>query len=332
MLEIPKNPWEEHDIGFKVSEELREETFLYRVWFEYLRLSPTFWLAHKAKNGVLTQEERLKLPEDFDVVMETYKYFYDIYRYPFWGWWFEDGRDLFGKTGLSSKTGSKVTKIAKIPSGRAYQSGGHDFREYLRNREPAAMKREESIFSVPLDLPQKKVIKQFTQLIAAEYSRHNEIAVSKSVSERPIYKFYPQKYRLDSLEKGLRVMWVMAEDPNLILWKVGHKARISYIHKNPDENSDSYHETVTTLKNLTSRYERKAINVMENAARGRFPCYESIATPSIDYKAMGERLRDRHAIDKIQNENFRNTPIDDITSPMYQIIHRKLLIEDPSED
>jgi hypothetical protein len=331
MIEIPNNPWEEHDIGLKVSEELREETLIFRLWFEYLRLSPTFWLAHKDKIGKLTKEERQQLPEDFDAVLETYKYFYDIYRFPFWGWWFEDGRDIFGKTGLSSKTGSMVTKIAKIQSGRAFINSQSELSQYLTNRESAAMKREESIYAVPLDLPQKKVIKQFTQLINAEYSRHNEIEVSERDSERPIYKLYPQKFRLDALEKGLRVMWVMAEDPSLILWKVGHKARISNTHRNPDKNSDSYHETVTTLKNLTSRYERKAINVMENAARGRFPCYEAIATPTIDYKAMRERLSDRHAIDKKEYESFSNTPKDEL-SAMYQTIHNKLLIEDLSED
>jgi hypothetical protein len=329
MIEIRNNPWEEHELGFNINESLYNETKLHRLWFEYLRLSPTFWLAHKNKKGTLSKEEHQQLPDDFDKVIETYEHFGEIYRYPFWGWWFEDGRDFFGKTGLGSKTKPQVTQIGKIQTGPAFRASQSEFSDYLNSRDPAAMRREELIYAVPLDLAQKDIIKQFTKQIATEFSKPNEPALKTDAKQRPIYKPYPQKFRYDILEKGLRLLWIMAKDPSLLLWEVGQIVNISPKHSKlviPKKYDDYiYGNIVESLKTSTSRAERKAINVMENAARGRFPCYEKINTPKIDYKSMGERLNKRHAIDKKQNEHFKDTPKDEIGLQMYQIIYNELL-------
>jgi hypothetical protein len=72
---------------------------LYWLVFVLLRISPSYELARKAAKGLLTSEEKDRLPRDFRKVTETYKLVGDVQRVRFRMWWAARGLRLFGSPG-----------------------------------------------------------------------------------------------------------------------------------------------------------------------------------------------------------------------------------------
>ena len=94
--------------------------------------------------------------------------------------------------------------------------------------------------------------------------------------------------QLEKLNIGLRVLWTRALNPDLPLWKVGLKANIrkekdgdGYKGIDPDllKKTDKYKDQINNLETMTSRKLREALIIMENAARGRFPCNDPKLIP-----------------------------------------------------
>jgi hypothetical protein len=71
-----------------------------------------------------------------------------------------------------------------------------------------------------------------------------------------------------------------AREPKAPLWKIGVKAGVSAKYANFDINIETVPshliETVQIIENITSRTLRNALNIMDNAARGKFPCKDKI--------------------------------------------------------
>ena len=89
-----------------------EHNRMYRLWFQMLRLSPSYELARRfrAENGNLSTQDQARLPEDFDLVLAVYDDFGDLNRSHFSDWWLDCGLQLFGSKGKAPK----VSPIAKI--------------------------------------------------------------------------------------------------------------------------------------------------------------------------------------------------------------------------
>lgn len=63
--------------------------------FNYLKISPSYWLAHR----VIELGERIpanELPNDFEQVIETYKKLGNVYQKEFYEWWLEGAYKAFG--------------------------------------------------------------------------------------------------------------------------------------------------------------------------------------------------------------------------------------------
>jgi hypothetical protein len=57
------------------------------LMLEYLRISPSYELARKAKMDKLTASEMKRLPKDFDLVLKTYDEYGDVSTIKFADWW-----------------------------------------------------------------------------------------------------------------------------------------------------------------------------------------------------------------------------------------------------
>ncbi len=70
--------------------------YKHEYMFNYLRLSPSYWLAHRITSlgEVIPKEE---LPKDFEKVLNTYKKLGNVYQKEFYEWWLSGGKNAFAK-------------------------------------------------------------------------------------------------------------------------------------------------------------------------------------------------------------------------------------------
>ena len=271
--------WEMENLEFKKGSFHYEVSKPYRLWYEYLRLSPTYLLAHKERTtkGGLTEDQLKTLPSDFDEVRKTYNAFGNVYNKPFRSWWVWHGAKLFGLP--SSKLEAK--RLAFIPSDREIDKEAclNDIKAYISRTNPSYM-----LMSVPLTGNRSEILK----------------AVSKQLDDaflcplQASYSLSGERFHHDALSIGLRLLWMKAREPDLTVWRLGIKAKVSSDPKYRNLDIDrtkldaTMREVPPVLSTLTSRTLRQAKLVMENAARGKFPCKDEVALPTIDYQNISE--------------------------------------------
>ena len=317
-------PWEKIDNEQKlqINSSLYEKAKIYRLWFEYLRLSPSFLYAHKLENNLLTKEEKEKPPVELELVLKTYNDFKEIYRRPFWAWFFDDGSDYFGITNFYKSSEPNIKKVATIKRNTNETNGLYlsKVKTYLESRDLNAKLYSELLVSIPIDLEMNTndILKELRLLI--EHAKSSELRPRKIR-----YELHPCKFRYSSLEMGLKVLWTFAENPSLKLHEVGKLVDISDTYRDIDipekYDSDEQRQQMNSLRGMTKRAEIKAFYVMENAARGRFPSYDKIDLPVIDYKEIGDNRSKLHQSDKKWFSQFeQSTPV----HPLDAIIHKEL--------
>lgn len=289
MIKNEAEFWEIEGYEFKPSSKYYKNSKPYRLWIEYLRLSPTYWLAHKHCSGYkrgLNKEERQSLPKDFDQVIQTYKSIGDIYKNPFRFWWTrENGANVFG----FQVDHPEISNLAFI--GKGHQTNKvyckQQIDSYINNREAFTDPFDYLLLAVPLSRSRLETIKDFTQIIS-----HHEFEQKKIDSQH--FKLSGERFRYDALKIGLRLLWIKCHEPKLTNWRLGVKAGISKKYGHLDISitklNDEMRECTPIIESITSRALQKSLYVMENAARGQFPCKTKVDLPLLDYSYMSKRI------------------------------------------
>ena len=288
--------WEFKDLEFKKGCLHYETSQPYRLWYEYLRLSPIYLLAHKLHiNKSLTDKEKDMLPDDFDEVLKTYDAFGNVYKYPFRIWWTYYGATLFG-----------MPKSKPTATPLAYVATGHE-------TDVDACTRALNKYLKPNDAeknPIKNSIQPSYMLIAVPLAGHTREDVLQAVSntfdesylnEPAAYKLHCERFHIEKLTKGLRLLYTKIENPKMALWRLGAKAKISKIYEDFEgDETVNYNNSERTekLAILTSAMYRSSVSIMENAARGKFPCKDEI-------KVKFEYLYMKQLINRRRESNLR---------------------------
>ena len=289
--------WKNEAIDFLKGTFHYEKSLPYRLWYEYLRLSPTYFLAHKYRTsfeGGLTEKEKEMLPDDFDEVLKTYDAFGDIYEYPFRMWWATWMRK-------SHLFGEPSAKLVAIPI--AYVPENHETNreackieldKYLDFTHPFIGRPSYMLIAVPLNGKRADILKAVSEKIDDDYLQ----------SLKATYKLHGERFQHDTLTTGLRLLYYKARDPELALWRLGVRAHVSERYADLDTLVTKIPhymiEETQVLENITSRMLNNTINVMENAARGKFPCKDKIAKPEINYHYMWQCILSRKKANKKQ--------------------------------
>lgn len=291
-------PWEIPDAEFKADNFHYQFSKPYRLWFEYLRLSPSYWLAHKhytAYKGGLSDVEKQNLPQDFDEVLKTYHHFGNVYQPLFRTWWINRGVHLFGAPSKPVSV-QPLIKVLK-PDLQTEQKCIKSVSRYLSQQSEFDGQHGFLMLAIPLTGKRSDLVKQTCQLILEEdiqpITRQNSILDSTDIT----YSLYGERFRYEAAHIGLRLLWTRAKERDLDPWQIGALARISMTHKFKDifaPARDEYekHNRIV-LGTLTNRKLKTSIWVMENAARGKFSCHDAIDIPTMDYQYLWQNIRRR---------------------------------------
>ena len=257
------------------------------LMFEYLRLSPSYELARKARTGKLTATQKRMLPDDFDLVLKTYDEYGDVSKISFANWWASTGINLYGSEYIKPQ----VRQIANIEKNEEYEPG---FAKALEHYFKSFRKHEGSgralILAIPLGMPKRTILKEVTRMI-------NKTGVTAPPKAQQAKRSLTAKrLRSAPLFIGLNLLWAKAQNPDWVNWRLGVAAKVSPTNAvgldiNAKKASAKTVDQRNNMTVLTSRALKKAQYIAENAARGRFPEPKPIALPEFDYADIYRRMR-----------------------------------------
>lgn len=257
------------------------------LMFEYLRLSPSYELARKARTGKLTAAQKRMLPGDFDLVLKTYDEYGDVSKISFANWWATTGINLYGSEYIKPQ----VRQIANIEKNEEYELG---FAKALEQYFKGYRKHEGSgralVLAIPLGMPKRAIQKEVTRMI-------NKTGVTAPPkAQKAKRSLTAKRLRSAPLFIGLHLLWAKAQNPEWVNWRLGLVANVS--PKNAvglDISAKKASAKTVDQRNnmtvLTSRALKKAQYIAENAARGRFPDPKPIAFTEFDYADIYRRMR-----------------------------------------
>ncbi len=297
-------PWHLRTTDFFKPGLHAEPTLAFELMFEFLRLSPSYELARKSSEGLLTEAEKLRLPKDFDQVMETYRLLGDVQRILFRQWWIKYGLKVFG----NPHDKPKVHKIVALKGGVdiASKDISPALKDYLLDIRKSEGLVESVLIALPVQLKRADLMKQIGVII-------DELKADTSPSKKqPTLKLYGKRLRKKELMNGLRLLWFRAAKPKWEYWRLGTSSKFSKSYAatlNPNSerktsNSlESYDREMMTK--ITGRALRKFELIAENAARGRFPCAEPVEMIDFEYAVLAKRIRAKNTWESKEKERLR---------------------------
>lgn len=238
-----------------------EDVEWFQLWLQYLRLSPSYELARKCRSGELAGTEAL--PADFDAVLAVYDDLGDVLVPRFLDWWRAVGIQHFGFTG---------EKPSPAFIGTIQHGGDNDVsdalanymsREWEKQGEPTAV-----VAAIPVGLPKAQLLKWLDGIMPEQV---------RGRPAEPTYKLHKKKLHRRPMWLYVRVMLARAANPNMTLWQIGEKVKLSNTYSDQELRSQqrTYDQAGDrkNLKELTSRALKRGQMIAENAARGIFPLY-----------------------------------------------------------
>ena len=257
------------------------------LMFEYLRLSPSYELARKARMGKLTPKERQLLPDDFNLVLKTYDEYGDVSKISFANWWASTGINLYGSEYIKPQ----VRQIANIEKNEEYEPGfAKSLEQYFKSFRKHEGSGRALILAIPLGMPKRAILKEITRMI-------NKTGVTAPPkAQKAKRSLTAKRLRSAPLFIGLNLLWAKAQNPDWVNWRLGVAAKVSPTNAagldlNAKKASAKTVDQRNNMTVLTSRALKKAQYIAENAARGRFPEPKPINLPEFDYADIYRRMR-----------------------------------------
>lgn len=258
-----------------------------RLMIEFLRLSPSYELARKFRNGELSKAEQKLLPGDFEQVLKTFDDYGNVSSLDFEDWWQKIGVYLYG----TEFDKPQVRQIANIVQGESYEPGfARALEHYFHKLRPLEGNAPALLLAVPLGMNKRYVMRQISLWIDRAKV---PVPVKAKKSNRPLAA---ERLRSAPLFRAIHLLWGKAQKPEQKLWQLGVRCNVSPknaegLDINAKRNTTKTADQRIKMAILTSRALKKARYICENAARGKFPSDDPIELPEFDYPDIYRRMR-----------------------------------------
>jgi hypothetical protein len=292
-----KPKWQFRAADFSTNNRHASQNNAYRLFFEYLRISPSYELARKEAAETLTPEEKASLPDDFDDVRATFRILGDVQRVLFRVWWYKKGLEAFGLQGRPAR----IHKLKILNAGEqvAAHSVAARVEEYVGRSRLDEGLPSSILLAIPLDQPKTQLMRRIGKLL------DENLSVTAAKQAVPLVQIAGKRFRQKELMTGLRLLWHQAMYPEYEQWRVavlvGINPKLSKVlDAHTDKRPDSA-ETVdrSLMMRSASRDFLKYKAAAENAARGHFPCYDkSEHHAAFNWKAIRLQIASRNAWEK----------------------------------
>ena len=235
----------------------------YRLYFEALRLSPSYRLCHDLK----TQNKRIPKqdqPVDFEKVRKVYAVAGNVWDVSFSDWFEDVSEELFGIGELAS-----VKRLAYFESAKKADLNTvyEELQTWNKKKISASRDFPLAVFYVPLHRNQADLVRSFT--------RHLKTLKPKFIKaeRKGIVKIQSNKMQLWSLWVGIAITKRVNErEKGIPLWKIGWEFNLRSIQKAFPVLEEKIDPDATQNLGADIWRQTKRINqIAESAARGVFP-------------------------------------------------------------
>ena len=282
-------PWTLRGSDFSTEGWHSEPTAAYQLMFEFLRVSPSYELARKARTQRLTKADQARLPRDFPDVLRTYDLIGDVNCVLFRQWWLKKGLLVFG----NPYTKPKLHEIAMFKNGEETDSVAvaSKLKSQFTELRQAEGLSASLLVAIPLQLKRSEILRRVRDIL--DLYKEKEIGQA----EQPKIKLMGKRFHANAMYKGLRLLWFKSAKPKWELWRLGAKSQISDSYSKvlnpsaPRKPNDAIEmDDRIIMSKITFRALQRFELIAENAARGKFPCNEPIEMAEFNYPAISQRL------------------------------------------
>jgi len=265
-----------------------KEHYAHMFFFNFLRLSPSYNLARKAKLQGLSTAEKKNLPKDFKKVLETYEILGDVHNTLFRYWWQRNGHEVFGMP-----YELPTAKVISVMDGSKESNKKHNDQmiRFLKSKETEMPKGSELIISVPIDQGIKNNLATIKQLLI----EHQNLESPAPREIKPKLALYGKRFNSNAMMKGFGLLMFKSAFPEMENWRLGAYTNLSPSYS-PALDKDAPRKTENSIEandrvlmgKITSRALQKYQLIAENAARGRFLCEDKIEMAEFDFPSIRE--------------------------------------------
>lgn len=302
-MKKPRLPWTLRGSDFNRAGWHVEPTTGFQLMFEFLLVSPSYELARRERAGLLAEEERARLPEDFAQVLATFDLLGDVNFKLFRQWWLDRGLRVFG----NPYSKPKLHEVAHLASGQETDLAllTSCVQERLVEQRQSEGLSPALIVSLPLSAKRADVMRMVRKLLDGykESDGGNRA--------EPKIRLQGERFHPNAMLKGLRLLWFKAARPEWENWRLGAKTRLSDSYSGvldpqaPRRASTSIEmDDRIILGKITHRALVRFELIAENAARGRFPCTDPVPMASFDYPQLAKRLRQNAQWNRKRKEDW----------------------------
>ncbi len=288
-----KKPWQLRASDFSMPKIYAEQDWRFQMFFEYLRISPSYALANELKNEQALANA-LGDSEWAERVWKTYSDIGDVYGVMYRDWWLGNGLRLFGIHTAKPKT-QLISRLSHS-DGLSVKS----INDYLGIDFVQQGKPDSILVSIPLGQKRMSIMQQLRKLL----DEANQEPIYKP---KPLYPLEVNKMRYRRLLAGLRLVYMQSARPDEALWRVATRAKISNNHAKLDPNTkmksakDSDSRRMLTI--MASRLMRDTLMIAENAAQGQFPTINPSSVKSFDFEALQKMIYENNQWEKQNKSN-----------------------------
>lgn len=286
--------WELGDWEFSNSRYYAAITRRYELFFEYLRISPSY-AAALASNSEEELARRLGNADRASKVWRTREDAGDVFSLKFKEWWLSVGHKMFAVF---------AQPMTVEPISPLWRGGQNDelldfstknLKLHIENAFEQQGRPDSVLVSIPLGRTRLETRKEIDEIL--------DWAESKFPPDLPTPKYILEKNRIQDkrLELGLRLVTNRAVYHKEEFWRAAARTQISSSHK-VDPFAPKKSEDVLDGRRAITIMGLKLYNetlwIAENAAMGVFPSLSQVAVHPFELQELGEKLQRAREIER----------------------------------
>ena len=287
-------PWKLKGQDFSKKKVHAAQDWRFQMLFEYLRISPSYALAHTLKNEVALAEA-LGDAAWAARVWKTYTDIGNVHEVLYRDWLLRNGLKLFGVHTAKPKS-EKITRLSHEASDAVLsEQSVQSITAYLNGNFKQQGAPDSVLVSIPLGQKRMTIMRQLRKLL-------DEANLEPIYQPQATYMLENNKMRYRRLLAGLRLVYMRSARPNDALWRIATRAKISTTHNTLDPLAQRKEaKTADARRMLTimaSRLLHDVLVMSENAAQGIFPSLQATSVISFDYEALANRIKQNNQWEK----------------------------------
>jgi hypothetical protein len=290
-----KKPWQLRASDFSMPKIYADQDWRFQMFFEYLRISPSYALANELKN----EQALAKALGDSEWaarVWKTYSDIGDVYGVMYRDWWLTNGLRLFGIHTAKPKT-QVISRLSHLDGLSVKSINDYLGIDFVQQGRPDSV-----LVSIPLGQKRMTIMRQLRKLL-------DEANQSPIYQPKALYPLEVNKMRYRRLLAGLRLVYMQAARPDEALWRVATRSKISINHGklDPDTSMKSARDADSRrmLTIMASRLMRDTLIIAENAAQGRFPTMDPTSVKTFDFEVLKKMIYENNLWEK--NRKYEQT-------------------------